>query len=79
MTMDFVEKIKEVEPVAVITEATNMTGATVSSEREVEEKLNDIVSRSDGIVLANFASTDIDRLNSFYRIAKKNRRCLAVH
>jgi len=78
MTMDFVEKIKEVKPVAVITEATNMTGATVSSEREVEEKLNDIVRQSDGIVLANFASTDIDRLNSFYRIAKKNRRCLAV-
>ncbi|MEM1563924.1 MAG: MBL fold metallo-hydrolase, partial [Candidatus Bathyarchaeia archaeon] len=78
MTRDFVEKAKEAETVAVITEATNMTGATVSSEGEVERKLNQIVEQTDGIVLAEFASTDVDRLNSFYRVAKKNGRCLAV-
>jgi ribonuclease J len=78
MTSDFVEKSKEVEPVAVVTEATNMTGASVSSEVEVGNKLNSIVGQADGIVLADFAHTDVDRLNSFYRIAKKNGRCLAV-
>jgi ribonuclease J len=78
MTMDFVEKAGEAEPSAVITEATNMTGASVSSEVEVEDKLNAIVAHADGIVLADFASTDVDRLNSFYRIANKNDRCLAV-
>ncbi len=78
MTMDFVEKAKELKPVAIITEVTNMTGAHLSSEKEVEGKLNVIVKQSEGIVLANFASTDIDRINSFYRIAKKNGRCLAV-
>jgi ribonuclease J len=64
--------------VAAITEATNMTGASVSSEGEVESKLNSIVGQASGIVLADFAYTDVDRFNSFYRIAKKNRRCLAV-
>lgn len=78
MTSDFVEKAKEAEPVAVVTEATNMTGASVSSEVEVENKLNSIVGQADSIVLADFAYTDVDRLNSFYRIAKKNGRCLAV-
>jgi len=78
MTREFVEKAKEAEPVAVITEATNMTGAAVSSEAEVERKLNHIVEQTDGIVLAEFASTDVDRLNSFHRVAKKNGRCLAV-
>ncbi|MGC8998310.1 MAG: MBL fold metallo-hydrolase [Candidatus Bathyarchaeia archaeon] len=78
MTREFVEKAEEAEPVAVITEATNMTGATVSSEVEVERKLNQIVEQTDGIVFAEFASTDVDRLNSFYRVAKKNGRCLAV-
>ncbi len=78
MTRDFVKKAKEAEPVVVITEATNMTGASVSSEVEVENKLNQIVSQADGIVLADFAYTDVDRLNSFYRIAKKNERCLTV-
>jgi len=78
MTSDFAEKAKDAEPVAVITEATNMTGASVSSEVEVENKLNSIVGQVDGIVLADFAYTDIDRLNSFYQIAKTNGRCLAV-
>jgi ribonuclease J len=78
MTHDFAEKAKEAEPVAVVTEATNMTGASVSSEAEVESKLNSIVGQADGIVLADFACTDVDRLNSFYRISKKNGRCLAV-
>jgi len=78
MTRDFVEKAKKAEPVAIVTEATNMTGAYVSSEREVESKLDAIVSNADGIVLADFSSTDVDRLTSFFRIAKKNGRCLAV-
>jgi ribonuclease J len=78
MTRDFVENAKKAEPAAIITEATNMTGATVSSEAEVEGKLNNIVAGADGIVLADFGYSDVDRLNSFFHIAKKNQRCLAV-
>jgi ribonuclease J len=78
MTRDFVENAQKAEPTAIVTEATNMTGATVSSEAEVESKLNSIVADAEGIVLAEFASSDVDRLNSFFHIAKKNRRCLAV-
>ena len=78
MTWDFVEHAMEADPVAVVTEATNMTGASVSSESEVEGKLNDIVKQASGVVLAEFAFADIDRLNSFFRIAKRNKRCLAV-
>jgi len=78
MTSDFVEKAREAEPVAVITEATNITGASVSSEAEVKNKLDDIVGQASGLVLADFAYADVDRLNSFYRTAKKNGRCLAV-
>jgi ribonuclease J len=78
MSRDFVENAKKAEPTAIVTEATNMTGATVSSEAEVEGKLNNIVAGTDGIVLAEFASSDVDRLNSFFHIAEKNQRCLAV-
>jgi ribonuclease J len=78
MTRDFVENAKKAEPTAIITEATNMTGATVSSEAEVEGKLNNIIAGADGIVLAEFAYSDVDRLNSFFHIARKNQRCLAV-
>ena len=78
MTQEFVEKAKNAEPVAVVTEATNMTGASVSNETEVQSKLDSIVSCADGIVLAEFGYSDVDRLNSFYHVAKKNGRCLAV-
>ncbi|MDH7564486.1 MAG: MBL fold metallo-hydrolase [Candidatus Bathyarchaeota archaeon] len=78
MTRDFVEKAKASDPVAVVTEATNMTGASVSSESEVENKLGNIAGQTKGIMLAEFAFADIDRLNSFYRVAKKNGRCLAL-
>jgi ribonuclease J len=50
----------------------------VSSEVEVESKLDSIVAAADGIVLAEFSYSDVDRLNSFYHIAKRNQRCLAV-
>jgi ribonuclease J len=78
MTRDFVQKAKATEPVAIVTEATNMIGASVSSESEVESKLSSIVGEADGIVLAEFAYADVDRLNSFFRVAKKSGRCLAV-
>jgi len=40
ITRDFVVKAKEAEPAAIVTEAENMTGASISSEKEVEDKLN---------------------------------------
>lgn len=78
MTQEFIENAAKSEPVAVVTEATNMTGASISSESEVEGKLRSIVSGAEGIVLAEFAFSDVDRLNSFHHIAKRNGRCLAV-
>ncbi|MEM2118621.1 MAG: MBL fold metallo-hydrolase [Candidatus Bathyarchaeia archaeon] len=78
MTSDFINKTREAEPAAVITEATNMIGASVSSENEVENKLSQIVRQTDGIVLAEFAYADVDRLNTFFYIAKNSGRCLAV-
>ncbi len=78
MTRDFVENAQKAEPTAIVTEATNMTGAAVSSETEVESKLDNVVAGTDGIVLAEFSYSDVDRLNSFFHIAKKNNRCLAI-
>ncbi|MBX5320403.1 MAG: MBL fold metallo-hydrolase [Candidatus Bathyarchaeota archaeon] len=78
MTREFVERARVAEPVAVVSEATTMTSVSVSSERDVEDKLNHIVNQAEGLVLAEFAYTDVDRLNSFCRAATRNNRCLAV-
>lgn len=78
MSGEFVEKAAETTPVALITEATNLTWAHYSSESEVEEKLTQVISQSSGLVLADFARADVDRFRSFYNAAKKNGRILAV-
>ena len=78
LTRDFVEKASEEKPIAVISEGTNMTGVHISSESEVRRKIGMIVKQTSGLVLANFACADIDRLHSFYEVAKDNDRYLAV-
>lgn len=78
MTTEFAKKAKEAEPRAIITEATNMTGAYISSETEVENKIDKIVAQAEGLVLTDFAHTDVDRLNSFNKISRKRGRCLAI-
>ncbi len=78
MTRDFVEKAREAEPVAVVSEGTNMTGAHVSCEDEVEAKISRIVGQTSGLTLADFSRTDIDRLKTFHQAAKQNDKRLAI-
>jgi len=78
LTEEFIQRAKEAEPVAMIPEGTNMTGAQVSSEPEVKKKIGQIVGRTSGLVLADFARADVDRFKSFYGAAKQNGRFLAI-
>jgi ribonuclease J len=78
LTEDFLERSADAGSEALITEHTNMTGVEISSEEEVMRKLNDIVQQTTGLVLADFASADVDRLRSFYEVAVTNGRRLVV-
>lgn len=78
LTEDFINKSSEAHPDVVICESTNMTSVEVSSEHEVMKKLNYIIQRTSGLVMANFASADIDRLRSFYESARMNDRKLVI-
>jgi len=62
----------------VVPEGTNMVNAEISSEPEVGGKINRIIGQASGLVLADFAWADVDRLRSFYQAAKLNERRLAV-
>lgn len=79
MTEDFVRAAEEADPIAMVTEATNTTGASPSSENAVEEKLTEVVSQARGLVLADFARADVDRIRSFYRASQKNGRKLGIN
>lgn len=78
MTKDFVEKATETKPVAVVPEGTNITGAEISSEPEVEEKLAKIIRSASGIVLVDFARADVDRLRSVFQAAKRSNKSLVI-
>lgn len=79
MTEEFVEKAKESKPVALIMEGTRITDEKVSeSEQKVKNECNEIVKKTDKFVIADFSFKDVDRLRSFYTIAKENNRKLVV-
>jgi ribonuclease J len=78
MTIDFIEAAKKVKPEAIIPEGTNMTGAEIASEKEVQTKLTEIIKKTSGIVIADFAKADVDRFRSFYNASKTNERILVV-
>jgi len=78
LTENFIDKSAEAHPDVVICENTNMTSVDVSSEPEVMEKLNLIINQTSGLVMANFACADVDRLRSFYESARRNDRRLVI-
>mgnify|MGYP001047059024 CR=1 FL=1 len=78
MTGDFVRAARESEPSILLLEGTNILGGGVLSESEVEAKLDQVVSATEELVMADFSYSDIDRLNTFKKVAEKNRRFLAI-
>jgi len=79
MTREFIEKAKEEKPIALITEGTRVK----ESEKEEREELvykesHKIVSSSDKLIFADFNFKDVDRMRTFYNIAKENDRKFAV-
>ena len=81
LTEDFIEKAKEAEPIALICEGTRMARKESRknvSEPQVKKESDKIVNSTEKAVFTMRASRDIDRFNSFYKVAKKNNRKLVV-
>jgi ribonuclease J len=79
MTRDFIEKAREVKPIALIAEGTRIS----EKEREESEELvfkesSKMVSDTDRLVLVDFNFKDVDRLRTFYNIAKEADRKFVV-
>jgi len=79
MTRDFIEKAKEVKPIALICEGTRVhKNEKEESEEIVYNESNKIVSDTDRLIFADFNFKDVDRLRTFYNIAKENGRKFVV-
>ncbi|HML03880.1 MAG TPA: MBL fold metallo-hydrolase [Candidatus Bathyarchaeia archaeon] len=81
LTEDFMEKAKESEPVAMISEGTRMVEKETRknySEAQVKAMSSEIVSSTDKMIFVTHYSRDMDRFRSFYKVAKKNDRQIVV-
>ena len=81
LTDDFLERAEEAEPVAIISEGTRMVEKERRqnySEGQVKTLSGDIVSETDALVFVTHYSRDMDRLRTFYQVAKENGRKLVI-
>jgi ribonuclease J len=79
MTQDFIEKAKGVKPIAMISEGTRIADEPKEeSEQLVYGESAKIVSGTDRLVLVDFNFKDVDRLRTFYNIAKETGRKFVV-
>jgi len=79
MTQDFIEHAKTSDPIAIITEGTRvMDGEKEESEEIVYRESNKKISQTNKMVFADFNFKDVDRMRTFYNIAKENDRKFVV-
>ena len=78
LTHDFVEQADASDPELFLCEGTNLVRGDLQSEAGVSDKVEHVVGKTKGLVLANFSTADVDRLRTFYEAAKKNGRVLAI-
>jgi len=77
-TLKFIEKAKEAEPEVLLIEGTHINECKMESEDDVKEKIDKVVSNTKKLVLAGFSVADVDRMKTFYEVAKKYDRKLAI-
>lgn len=80
MTDDFIKKAVDVKPIALLAEGTRITDLqSDESEQKVFNECNTHVSNTDKLAIADFNFKDMDRLRTFYNIAKENNRKFVVN
>ena len=79
MTSEFVKKAKKEKPIALITEGTRINDLdSDESEQKVYQDCNNKVQGTKKLVFADFSIKDVDRLRTFYKIAKENGRRFVI-
>lgn len=79
MTIDFIDKAKSVKPIVLIAEGTRIADEERDeSEAKVSTECKQIVSGTNRLVFVDFNFKDVDRLRTFYNIAKETDRKLVV-
>jgi len=77
-TERFLARGREVNPAALVVEGTNIASGRLASEKEVAERIEAIVRRTGGLVLAGVSSIDTTRLATLYTAARGAGRKLVI-
>ena len=78
LTSDFLSLASKADPEILLAEGTNILGGEVTSEAEVAAKLNYLVANTNNLALANFSNVDVDRIRTFFHVARQNGRVLTL-
>ena len=78
LSRSFVDAAASEDVDVLVTEGTRVGEPMGSSEAEVRERVTELVSETDGMVLANYPPRDLDRIASFYEAARAAGREMVV-
>jgi ribonuclease J len=78
LTRGFVTRAAAAKPLALICEGTRLNESDSFTEQDVQERVAKVVRKTKSLVIANYPWKDIERLRSFYEVAKMTGRKLAL-
>ncbi len=79
MTNKFVKEAKKCNPNVMVTEGTRIDNPSTETEEDIEIQAKNLISEFKGLVIVNFPVRDLDRLLTFYNVAKDTDRTLVVN
>jgi len=77
-TQEFMEACVKEKPDVLIIEGTRIDEESSMKEKDVEDEISMILSKSEGLNVCNFPVRDTDRMMSFFNSAKKSDKILTI-
>ena len=78
LSRNFVEKARKARPKWLLCEGTRIDSDEKDSEADVQDEMTELISQTKGIVFVEHPIRDIDRANSIFTAAMRNRRHFVV-
>lgn len=79
ITHKFVKEAKKSNPNVMISEGTRIDSQSNITEEDIENKAKRVISNFNGLVIVNYPVRDLDRLVTFYKVAKDTDRTLVLN
>ena len=75
----FVSKAQKFNPTIMLCEGTRINEKSKGTEEDIEINATNLITKHKGLAIVNFPIRDLDRLITFYNVAKNTDRILAIN